>query len=377
MVIRLTKEQQCRQAEFKAFADQEILPYAEQNDREERIPRDIINKLAERGYLGCMIPKEYGGSGMNMITIGILNEELGRGCSSVRSVLTVQGMVALAILRWGTEEQRKCWLPCMASGEVIGAFGLTEPDTGSDAKNIKSLAVIQGDEYIINGRKKWITMGQIADLFLIFARLEDKVTAFLVERNTPGFSIKPITGMLGARATMIAEISMENCRIPKENIIGRAGTGMTHVALSSLEYGRYTVAWGCVGIGQACLEESIKYSRERKQFDVPLRQHQLIQKMITEMMVEVKAARLMCYNAGYLKDEEEPDSIMETWAAKYIASRMATKVAADAVQIHGANGCHRGHPVERHYRDAKINEIIEGTTQVHEILIASHAYRSY
>lgn len=377
MIIKLTKEQRAMQAEFRTFVNNNIIPYAEQNDREERIPRDIINKLSEKKYLGSMIPKEYGGAEMEMVTIGILNEEFGRGCSSVRSLLTVHGMVALAILRWGTEEQRKQLLPKMATGEIIGAFGLTEPDIGSDAKNIRTKAVLRDNKYIINGQKKWITMGQVANLFLIFARYEDKVTAFLVERDTLGFSTKPITGMLGARASMIAEISMENCQIPKENIIGRQGTGMTHIALSSLEYGRYTVAWGCVGIGQACLEESINYSRERKQFNVPLSHHQLIQKMIAEMAIDVKAARLMCYNAGYLKDEKEPDSIMETWAAKYYASRMATKVAADAVQIHGANGCQRKYPVERYYRDAKINEIIEGTTQIHELLIASNAFRSY
>ncbi|OPZ92809.1 MAG: Acryloyl-CoA reductase (NADH) [Firmicutes bacterium ADurb.Bin419] len=376
MKIELSDEQIKMQEEFKQFVDTEIKPYAEQNDRNEYMPPEIVSKVAEKGYMGSMLPKEYGGMGIDNITMGLLNEEVGRGCSSVRSLLTVHGMVALGILRWGTAEQRDYYLPRLASGKIIGAFALTEPAVGSDAKNIETTAVLDGDYYILNGKKKWITMGQIADVFLLFARCEDKPTAFLVERNSPGFSTTPIKGLIGARASMIAELTMEGCRIPKENLVGRIGMGLSHVALPCLDYGRYTIALGCVGLAQACLEDSVRYTRKRKQFGHPLRENQLIQKMISEMVVNTKAARLLCYNAGYLREIGDPESIMETWTAKYFASTMVNKVASDAVQIHGANGCHNGYPVERYFRDARINEIIEGTTQMHEVLIATNAFRS-
>lgn len=377
MKIELTPEQLKSQEDFRAFVENEIVPYAAESDRDESIHPDVVRKVAQKGYLGSMLSKKYGGMGLDSITIGILNEETGRGCSSVRSLLTVHGMVALAVERWGTQEQKDYWLPKMAKGDVIAAFGLTEPEVGSDAKSIQAAAVLSGDHFVINGRKKWTTMGQIADIFLVFARFEDKPTAFLVERGSPGFSTIPVKGLLGARASMIAELHMDNCMIDKKNLVGSAGTGLSHVALSCLDYGRYTIACGCVGLAQACLEESIHYSRKRKQFGAPLRQNQLIQKMIAEMVTDIKAARLLCYHAGYLKDMGDPDSIMETWTAKYYASRMVNKVASDAVQIHGANGCSNSYPVERYFRDARINEIIEGTTQMHEVLIATNAFRSY
>lgn len=206
---------------------------------------------------------------------------------------------------------------------------------------------------------------------MIFAKCEGKPTAFIVERFREGFNTKPMSGLLGARASMIAELSFENCRIPSQNLLGQIGTGLSHVALSSLDYGRYTIAWGCVGLAQACLEASIDYASKRVQFGRPIRENQLIQKMITEIAVQLKASRLLCFKAGYLKDTGDPDSIMETWSAKYYASTMVTMAADYAVQIHGGNGCHEGYPVERYFRDAKINEIIEGTTQMHELLIAA------
>ncbi len=377
MKIELSEEQINRQKEFKAYVDNELISYADVNDEQEFLDPQCIKTLASKGYLGSMISKKYGGMGMDNITIGILNEEIGRACSSTRSLLTVHGMVALAVNRWGTDEQKSYWLPKMAQGEIIGAFGLTEPDIGCDAKNIGTTAIHKEDCYIISGKKKWTTMGQVADLFLIFAQHYGKPTAFLVERNCPGLSIQPIHGLLGARASMIALLHLEDCRIPEKNLVGGVGTGLTHVAQSSLDYGRYTIACGCVGLAQACLEECIRYARKRKQFGVPLRQHQLIQKMITEMVVNIEAARLLCHKAGYMKDLGEPDSIIQTWIAKYFASTIVGKVSSDAVQIHGANGCSSQYPVERYFRDAKINEIIEGTTQMHELLISTNAFRSH
>jgi glutaryl-CoA dehydrogenase (non-decarboxylating) len=375
MRIELTEAQKIRKAEFRKFVDQEIIPGAAANDREGRISLAIIGKLARKGYLGSMLARDYCNESMDMVTVGILNEELGRGCSAVRSLLTVHGMVALALSKWGTSEQKNYWLPRMISGEVIGAFGLTEPNVGSDAKNIETTATIAEEYYVLNGCKKWITMGQIADLLLVFAQCEGRPTAFLVAKTSPGLITKPIGNLLGVRAGMVAELTFNDCKIPKENLVGRVGTGLSHVALAALDYGRYTIACGCVGLGQACLEASLRYARKRKQFGAALRQNQLIQRMITEMVVNIKAARLLCFQAGYLKDIGAPDSIMETWVAKYFAAKMITKVAGDAVQIHGANGCCRDYPVERFYRDAKINEIIEGTSQMHEILIATSAFR--
>lgn len=371
MKIELTTEQLKWQAEFREFVDNEIVPYADLNDKEQRIHSDVLNKLIESRYLGSMLPKRYGGMELDNITLGILNEETGRGCSSVRSLLTVQGMVGLAILRWGTEYQKDNWLPRLASGQTLGSFGLTEPNVGSDAKSIETTAVLDGDEFVLNGHKKWITLGQISNVFLILAKCEGKPTAFIVERDCPGFLVSPMTGLLGARASMIAELEFNNCRIPKGNLLGQVGMGLSHVALPCLDYGRYTIACGCVGLAQACLEASIQYSSSRIQFGRPIRENQLIQKMITEMAVNLKAARMLCYRAGYLRDVGDPDSIMETWSAKYFASIMVNKIASDTIQIHGANGVHGDYPVERYYRDARINEIIEGTTQMHELLIAT------
>ncbi|MFJ8102097.1 MULTISPECIES: acyl-CoA dehydrogenase family protein [unclassified Lysinibacillus] len=372
MNIEFTKEQLKYQESFRAFVQSEIIPYAGENDRAEYLPTELIEKVSKSGFLGATISKKYGGLGYDMITLGLLNEEVGRGCSSTRALLTVHGMVAIAIEKWGTDEQKEYWLPKMAKGESIGAFGLTEPKIGSDAKSIETSAALLNGNFIINGSKKWITMGQIADIFIIFAKLDGKPTAFLVEKNSQGFSTKGIHGMMGLKASMVAEIFMDDCHIPETNMIGRPGIGLSHVAFSCLDYGRYTIAWGCVGIGQACIEESVHYAKKREQFGYTLSQNQLIQKMITEMVVNVKAARLMCLNAGYLKETGDPETIMETWNAKYFASTMINKVAGDSVQIHGANGLSQEYSVERYYRDAKINEIIEGTTQMHEILIAKN-----
>jgi len=374
--IELTPEQSKFREDARRFVDKEIVPFADESDANETLTDNVINKMKSSGYLGSMIPGEYGGMELDNVTLGILNEEVGRGCSSVRAILTVHGMVALGILKWGTDQQKKEYLGKMAKGEIIGAFALTEPNIGSDAKNVEATAVFSQGRYILNGKKKWITMGQIADIFLVFAQCEGKPTAFLVRKDTPGLSIKKTTGLLGMRASMIGELDMENCSVSKDCLVGSVGTGFSHVALTCLNFGRYTIACGCVGLAQACLEASSKYAKMRKQFGIPLSENQLIQKMITEMVVNIKAARLLCFHAGYLSDIGDPNSIIETWIAKYFSSTMLAKIVNDAVQIHGANGCIRGYGVERFLRDAKINEIIEGTTQIHEILIATNTLRS-
>jgi len=373
MRTELTPEQSEQQEAFRAFTDEEIVPYADQYDRDERIPAEMLKKLAEKGYSGATIPEENG-SGMDMITYGLLCEEIGRGSASLLSLITIQTMVSQAILKWGDDSQKARWLPRMAVGEILCSFALTEPEIGSDAKNVGTSAILSDGSYLLNGRKKWISGGQIADLFLIIAQCDGAPTAFLVERDTPGFFTEPIGDMMGFRSAMLAELRMEDCRVPEENLLGRIGFGFSHVAGTSLDFGRYSIAWGCVGLARACLEASLDYTEKRKQFGVYLKKHQLIQGMIADMITNLKAARMLCIHAGNLKDSGDPSVIMETSVAKYFASRIAMKAAMDAVQIHGANGCSSQYPVQRYMRDAKVMEIIEGSNQIQQTLIAKYGY---
>jgi alkylation response protein AidB-like acyl-CoA dehydrogenase len=375
MNIALNPEQMRSRELFRSFAAEEIAPHADQHDLDEQIPESVIKKFAATGWLGAVIPKEHGGQGMDAITFGLLCEETGRASASLLSLLTVHGMVCQALLKWGTAEQRAVWLPKLASGAAIGAFGLTEPDIGSDAKSVRSTAVHAEGSYLISGEKKWISFGQVADLFLIIAQCDGRPTAFLVQRDTPGFATQAISGLLGFRSAMLARLFLRECRIPEENLVGRIGFGFSHVAGTALDHGRYCVAWGCLGLIEACLAACLSYTSERKQFGSPLRGHQLIQQMIADMITDSKAARLLCHHAGHLKDKGDPALIMETSTAKYFASKAAMKAASDAVQIHGANGCGSEYPVQRCFRDAKIMEIIEGSNQIQQIIIAKNGYQ--
>lgn len=368
MNLELTPEQRALRAEVRAFVESEIAPHAGQWDREESTPRALINQLAERGWLGSMVPAEHGGKGLDMISYGVLTEEIGRGCSSIRSLLTVHDMVCRGILRWGSSPQKESWLPRLARGEILGAFALSEPNAGSDAMGIETTAVEMDGGFALDGSKKWITYGQIADLFLLFAKLDGKPTAFLVERETPGLTVTPLRGILGTRASMLAELKLEGART--SSMVGRPGFGVSHVMGAALDQGRYSVACGSVGIAQACLEASLAYARERQQFGQPLFEHQLVRAMLSDMTANVRAARLLCMRAGWLRDTGDPGAIAETSVAKYFASTIANRAAADAVQIHGGNGCHDDFPVSRWFRDAKVMEIIEGSTQIQQSTIA-------
>lgn len=377
MMMELSDVQKTVQAEARAFVDERIAPFADEFDRDEKLPDELIRELGDRGYLGGIVSPEHGGQGMDALSWGLLCEEVGRGSSSLVSLLTVHSMVIHALTKWGSDEQRKKWLPKLASGECIGAFGLTEPEVGSDAASSRTEAVADGDNYILNGRKRWITCGQIADVFLVFAQVKGDSSAFLLERETPGFTTEAIGGMLGFRAAMLAELRMEDCRIPAENLIGRIGFGFSHVGGTALDQGRYCVGWGSLGLLEGCLNACMEYAGKRKQFGTFLKGHQLIQEMIAEMIVQTKAARLMCYHAATLKEHGDPSLIMETSIAKYFTSRIAVKAALDAVQIHGANGCSDRYPVARYLRDAKILEIIEGSNQMQQIIISKYGYQEY
>ena len=370
----MTEREKKHRTEFQGFVQREILPHAEKWDREQCLPRDIMQKCAAKGYFGAILPDEYGGQNMNAVTYGLLNKELGKACASVRSLVMIQNMIGLAIQRWGTSRQKQHWLPQIASGQTIAAFALTEPDIGSDASHIETSAVPMGDEYRLNGHKHWISLGQIADVFLLFARVEDQPCAFLIQKDAPGLSIEPIHGMMGLRASMLAQVKLKECVVPGDSVIGSPGFGFSAVALTALDLGRYSVAWGCTGLAQACLDACLRHSQSRKQFGVPLQDHQLIKQMITNMVVNIRAMHLLCLHAGRKRESGDPDAIRESLIAKYFASIHAKKIADDAVQIHGALGCHESHGVQRHLRDARIMEIIEGSTQILQSKIADLSY---
>jgi glutaryl-CoA dehydrogenase (non-decarboxylating) len=376
MRLEFTPQQQRERAAFKRFAAEEVLPFADAFDRSECLPTELIRKIAAQGYLASMLPVEWGGRGLEMISYGLLHEGVGYACSSTRTLLTVHDMVAVAILRWGNAEQRQRWLPKLARGEAIGAFAISEPSVGSDPQSVETTATLsRRGSYILNGRKKWVSFGQIADVFLVLASCDGKPTTFLVERACAGLSTKPIRGMLGVRASMLAELTFEGSEVPGANLLGRVGFGMLSTVSTALGLGRYSVAWGCVGIIQACLDASLSYAGSRKQGGALLKSHQLIRQMLSEMITNVAAARLLCCQAGYYKDANDPREVSDTLSAKYFASRAAMRSALDAVQIHGAYGCCEEAAAQRYMRDAKIMEIIEGSTQIQQISIAGMAHQ--
>ncbi len=374
MDLELTREQKQYQAEFRHFVREELLPYANDYDKQGFIPRSLIDKLAEKGYLGAVIPTAYGGLGMDQVSYGLLNEEIGRACSSTRSLITVHtSLTSETLLRWGTTAQKEKWLPLLAKGTTLAAFGLSEPGAGSDAAGITTAYLEQDGHYLLNGVKKWITFSQVAGLFVIVATGAAGITAFLVERDTPGLTVQPLEGILGTRASMLGEIHLKDCRVPAGNVLGRMGWGLQQIVNTALDNGRYSVACGSLGIGRACLEDSIEYAKSRSQFGKPLKDHQLIKQKITNMVADVKAASLLCRNAGYLRDKKNPDYVIQTTLAKYFASRMANAAATEAVQLHGALGCHDSLSIQRYFRDARVMEIIEGSTEIQQIIIADHS----
>ena len=376
--LNLSADQATSREEFRLWVDEHIVPFADRYDIDQETPPEMIRKLSGAGYLGALVPREYGGQQMDPISWGLLCEEVGRGSASLLSLLTVHSMMIQTLVKWGTAHQKATWLPRLASGVSIGAFALTEPNIGSDARNIESTAMLNEDgTYSIKAEKKWISFGNSADVYLLFAKVNDQPAAFLIERQSPKFKVEPIKGMMGFRSANLANLSLDNVAVPAENMVGKPGFGFSHIASTALDQGRYCIAWGCVGLARAALEASLDYAGARKQFGKPLIEHQLIQQMITQMMVTTKAARLLCLDAANLKLKGEPSLIMETSAAKYYASRVAVDAANDAVQIHGGNGFSEGYPVQRFFRDAKVMEIIEGSTQMQQMIIARAGFQQH
>lgn len=354
----------------REFVNQEILNRAQVLDQKQDIPSDLILKLAKQGYLGAAIKKKFGGTELNPFEMCALHEEIARGHGSVENMLTVTGMFSVPLQRFGTIEQKTHWLPAIASGKCIGAVALTEPHRGSDLRHVETEAKFENDSIILSGSKKWITLGQIADVFLVLANCDNKTVAVLVERHTPGLTITPINNMLGLKANMLAQLDFNECRIPSSNIVGKAIDGIATAIEFALDEGRFTTACGSLGLTQAAFDICKEYVNRREQFGRPLVNHQLVQKLITEMLVGLKTSRLLCLNAAQKRMNLDADMLGETLVAKYHASLTAKSVTDRAVQLLGASGCHDSAHVERYFRDAKIMEIIEGTTQIHELQIS-------
>jgi butyryl-CoA dehydrogenase len=376
MDLDLTDDQRAVREMARKFAEEYIVPVARENDLNERFPADIIERMGEPGLLGGPIPPEYGGAGLDYISQALITEEIGKACSSVRTTISVQiSLVELSLANWGTEEQKRRYLPLLCSGKRLGCFGLTEPNAGSDPSSMETSATVDGDHWVLNGQKIWISNGGVADLAIVFAQTDRSkgnrgIGAFLVDRGTPGFSTRDMHGKLGLRASNTGELILEDCRIPKDQILGRVGDGFK-VAMSALDNGRYSVAAGCVGICQGCVDASVRYAKERKQFGRAIGSFQLVQDLIARMIVDTEAARLLVFRAGHLKNQGRRCT-REVSMAKYFASEAAVRCALDAIQVHGSYGYSNEYPVERYLRDAKVATIYEGTSQIQKLLIASH-----
>ncbi len=373
MDFELTDEQRLVRETARAFSDNEIVERARENDRNEHFDLELVGKLADQGYLGAIVPREYGGAGLDYLTYGIVVEEIGRGCSAMRTVISVQtSLVCSSLLRWGTEEQKQHYLPKLCSGEWLGCFGLTEPDTGSDAANQRTRARRTDNGWVINGAKMWISLGNHAKLALIFAQTDPEkghrgLACFLVDTDQPGFQPQAIHHKMGLRGSDTAAISLDDVEVGEDGMLGQVGDGFK-VAMSALDSGRYSVAAGCVGICQGCVDASVRYSQEREQFGRPIASFQLVQAMIADMVVDTDASRMLVWRAGYLKDAGKP-STTETSIAKLYATEAAVRSANTAIQVHGGSGYVDDHPVERYFRDVRVTTLYEGTSQIQKLII--------
>jgi butyryl-CoA dehydrogenase len=360
MDLTLTPEQELIRRSAREFVDREISPHVRGWDREETMDRAIVEKLAEIGFLA--------GWELDTVSYSLVMEELGRADSSVRGIVSVNvGLVGKTILRWGTDEQQQEWLPRLASGETLGCYALTEPGAGSDPGSIATRAKRDGEGWTISGSKIFITLGTWAGLALVFARTGEAITCFLVPTDSPGFEAHPIKGKLGLRAQDTGELALDGVRVPGVNVLGEEGGGL-RVALSALDNGRISLAAGCVGIGQGCLEACIAYAKDRHQFGRPIASFQLVQELLAEIAVETDAARLLTWRAALAADAGLRHTL-ESSIAKYYASEAAVRAANAAVQIHGGYGYIDEYPVGKYLRDARVTTLYEGTSQIQKLII--------
>lgn len=382
MDFALSDEQQMVKDMVRSFVDKEIMPHIQEWDANQHFEKSIMKRLAELNLMGVCIPEAYGGTGMDYNTLAIVCEELERGDTAFRTAVSVHtGLNSMSILQWGNEEQKQKYLVPQAKGEKIAAFGLTEPNAGSDVAALQTTATRDGDHYILNGSKTWISLCDVADHFLIFAYTDkDKkhhgISAFIVERTMPGVSTKGFKGKLGIRAGNTGEVFLDNVKVPKGNLLGEEGDGFK-IAMASLDNGRFTVAAGACGLTMASLEASLQYCHERKTFGKEIGKHQLVQQMIAKMSVGLDTSRMLVYRAGWLKNQGKRNT-KETSMAKWYACDVAFEAANDAVQIHGAYGYSNEYPVERYLRNAKAPVIYEGTREIHTVMQGEYAlgYRS-
>ncbi len=374
MDFLLTEEQEMLRKTVRNFAEKEIAPKAGPMDEEEEYDWSLWDTMAEMGLTGVPFPEEYGGAGMDNLSYAITVEELSRVCGSSGVLVSAHtSLCCWPIYNFGTEEQKQKYLVPLASGEKIGALGLTEPAAGTDAGSVKTTAVLDGDEYVLNGTKIFITNGEVGSVYVVIAQMDKSkgskgLTAFIVEKGTPGFTFGKKEHKMGIRASKTYELVFENCRIPKENLLGEIGQGFK-VALMTLDGGRIGIAAQALGIAQGAFDEAVKYSKLREQFGAPLSSFQGLQWMMADMATRIEAARMLIYRAANLKDQHLPYS-KESAMAKLYAAETAMWVTEKAVQIHGGYGYTREYPVERMMRDAKITEIYEGTSEVQRIVIA-------
>ncbi|MEU8839424.1 acyl-CoA dehydrogenase family protein [Streptomyces roseus] len=373
MNLELSEEQEAVRRLAREFTDREIAPYAAEWDRAESVDRAIVKKLGDLGFLGLTVPEEYGGSGGDHLAYVLVTEELGRGDSAVRGIVSVSlGLVAKTIAAWGTEEQKRAWLPRLCSGRALGCFGLTEPGTGSDAGSLTTRAVHEGDTYVVSGSKMFITNGTWADVVLLFARTNDEpghrgISAFLVPADSPGLTRREIHGKLGLRGQATAELVLDGVRVPASAMLGPEGKGFS-VAMSALAKGRMSVAAGCVGIAQAALDAAVSYAAQREQFGKPIAHHQLVQELIADISVDVDAARLLTWRVADLVDRGQPFAT-ESSTAKLFASEAAVRAASNALQVHGGYGYIDEYPAGKLLRDARVMTLYEGTSQIQKLLI--------
>lgn len=373
MNLELSEEQEAVRRLAKDFVARDIAPHVVEWDRAESVDKSIVKKLGSLGFLGLTVPEEYGGSGGDHLTYCLVTEELGRGDSSVRGIVSVSlGLVAKTVAAWGDEGQKRQWLPRLTAGDAVGCFGLTEPGTGSDAGNLTTKAVRDGGDYVINGTKMFITNGTWADVVLLFARTNDTpghkgVSAFLVPTDTPGLTRRTIHGKLGLRGQATAEVVLEDVRVPASALMGPEGKGFS-IAMSALAKGRMSVAAGCVGIAQAALDAAVGYAGEREQFGKPIAGYQLVQELISDISVDTDAARLLTWRVADLIDRGEPFATAAS-QAKLFASEAAVRAANNALQVYGGYGYIDEYPVGKLLRDARVMTLYEGTSQIQKLII--------
>lgn len=381
MDLALSEEQLLLQRTVREFAESEVKPLAKELDETGHFPRETFRKAAELGLTGVAVPEQYGGAGMDPIAYSIVIEEVSRACASTGVILSVQNSLYCdPVLRFGTEEQKQKFLVPFARGEKIGCYALTEPQAGSNAAALRTKAVFKGDKYVVNGTKAWITNGGAADAAIVYTNThpekgEKGITALIVEKGTRGFAVGKEEKKLGINATACCELSFTDCEVPVTNRIGAEGEGYK-VALSTLDGGRIGIAAQATGIAQGAFDAALKYAQQRQAFGHPIADFQAIQFMLADMATEIDAARLLVRKAAW-KEETGARFSMEASIAKLFASEMATRVAHKAIQIHGGNGYSREYPVERNYRDARITEIYEGTSEIQRLVIAAWVLKSF